>query len=69
MYNLELLGKARTRVSKHLKSKRQKGAGDRVEPTIEVDTEMAEVQVGQCVVHSAIRTECVADQGVWGSCH
>lgn len=53
MYNLELLGKARTRLSKQHKqqlqdAKRQKGgSGDRVESTIEVDTEMAELQVGE----------------------
>lgn len=51
MYNLESLGKARTKLSKRKEfahdPKRQKGgSGDRVEPTIEVDLETAELQVG-----------------------
>jgi hypothetical protein len=64
MYNLDSLGKARRLVSmQHTQTaKRQKGiTGDphRVEPTIEVDLEAAELQVGttvltMCLLHTPI---------------
>lgn len=53
VYNLEQMGNARAKLPKYHKhqqlqaAKRLKGLGGELEPGIDVDTEMAELQVGR----------------------